>query len=223
MADSSGASKSLAAADAELSGWFLEGRFLHGQSYESGGGNDANAKASAAHDAMIRLASSGASRQHDAIGATIAGLSVEHRRVAVAVYMPHGAPVWLASALSTPWGAGNLLGLATSLPRAVKAAAGRDDGLTVLDWLQRRGTKGNGDALLRSLRDDAEVVRIEMLAAYDVLRRARADARRRQQRSEVSNLDTLRRRRLAVPVTEERQSSVHEIAKLVAQALAEAS
>jgi hypothetical protein len=98
------------------------------------------------------------------------------------VYAPHGAPTWLADALSTPWGGGSFVQLAIGLPRAALAAADRSEGRTVLDWLVARGRRAK-DALLVSLREDCETLRVPALAAYDALRIARVKAEQEADRA----------------------------------------
>lgn len=153
-------------ADDELVGYFSAAIGVKAQSYEP---STAAFDPGRPHEARLRALSGGGMRWFDAVGATLGQLEIDHRRVLAAVYAPHAWPTWLADALSTPWGGGSFVGLAGGLPRAALAARTREGGLTVLDWLAKRG-KTAKDALMTSLREDCEALRLPALVAYDAFR-----------------------------------------------------
>lgn len=159
-------------ADDELNDWFVQAKFIKAQIYDRGADISANIRASLLHDARIRLIEQNGMVWFDKVRDTIACLTPAHRRVAELVYSPHSAATWLADALSPPWGNGSLVQLAIGLPRAKLAAQDRMPGFTVLNWLTQRGRRAKDD-LLTSLREDGEVLRIELLAAYEELRKVR--------------------------------------------------
>lgn len=159
-------------ADDELVGWFSAAIGVKAQSYEP---STSAFDPGRPHEARLRALSNGGMRWFDAVGGSLALLEAEHRRVLAAVYTPHGWPTWLADALATPWGGGTFVSLVAGLPRAVLAARDRKEGLTVAGWLSASG-RGAKDALLRSLRDDGEALRMPALVAYDALRIARIKA-----------------------------------------------
>ncbi len=163
--------------DDELVGWFASAIGVKAQNIDASGG-DGNPNER--HYSRLRAMGRGTMARHDAVAATIGEVSSERRRVIVLVYTPHAAPTWLQDALSTPWGGGSLLQLATTLPRAAAAAQSRCPGTTIIDWLSHRGRRAK-DALLVGLREDAEALRIAALAAYDPLR---IDRVRREQSAE---------------------------------------
>lgn len=159
-------------ADDELVGYFSSAIGVKAQNFDSSGGGFNSHEA---HYGRLRAIARGDLAWFDRVGATLAALPAEHRHVLALVYRPHGAPTWLADALLPPWGSGSFVQLSLGLPRAVLAAAERKSGDTVLDFLVRRGRRAK-DALLTSLREDAEALRLPALAAYDVLRVARVKA-----------------------------------------------
>lgn len=161
--------------DEELVELFANALGVRAQNLDSGGGAF---DSDALHAMMLQSSSRGTMARHDGIRSTLERVEVEHRRVLVAVYTPHGAPTWLLDAFAPAWGGGSYIRLAASLPRATLAAADRKPGTTVVDWM---ATRGRGDSpLFRNLRDDAEALRLAALAAYDVVRveRVRADQER---------------------------------------------
>lgn len=159
-------------ADDELVGYFSAAIGVRAQSYEP---STAAFDPGRPHEARLKALAGGGMRWFDAVGGTLALLDVDYRRVLSAVYRPHAWPTWLADALSTPWGGGTFVALVGTLPRAALAAQSRDVGVTVLDWLAKRG-KTAKDALLTSLREDGEALRMPALVAYDALRIARIKA-----------------------------------------------
>lgn len=181
-------------ADDELVGFFSAAIGVRAQNLDSNGGAF---NSHDAHEGRLKAMAwltgrVGAREWFDRVGSTLVQLPLEHRRLVVLVYTPHGAPTWLADALSTPWGGGSFVQLACALPRATLAAADRHggaiawpkrgvvraqprDGQTVLDWLVARGRRAK-DALLSSLREDGEALRMPALAAYEQLRIERVKA-----------------------------------------------
>lgn len=159
-------------ADDELVGFFSSAIGVKAQNLDSSGGAF---NSNEAHWGRLQAMQRGSLAWFERVGATIAKLTSAERRIVSLVYTPHGAPTWLADALSTTWGGGSFVRLAITLPRATQAAAQRSEGTTVLDWLSSRGRRAK-DALLISLREDAEALRIPALQAYELLRVQRVKA-----------------------------------------------
>lgn len=162
-------------ADDELVGWFAASIGVRAQTYERGG--SAAFDSNVAHGARLRALEQGGIAWFDRVAATIRQLAPEHRRVLVLVYTPHSWPTWLADALSTPWGGGSFVALASTLPRAAEAAmrslkVERVAPASVMSWFGSRG-RGGADELFRRLKSDGEEIRLAALAAYDALRVAR--------------------------------------------------
>lgn len=155
--------------DDELVEFFANAIGVKAQNMDNAGGAfDSNE----AHYGRLAAMKRGHLKRFDRTEATLLRLAKEHRDVLVLVYTPHGAPTWLADALSPAWGGGSFVQLAIRQPRAKLAAKDRPPGRTILDWLVVRGRTPK-DPLLTSLREDAEDLRIEALDAYEILRRER--------------------------------------------------
>lgn len=156
-------------ADDELTGFFSNAIGVKAQNInDDPKGGDQNEW----HYSRLRAMQRGHMAWFDSVARTVVLLPVDHRKTVMAVYTPHAAPTWLQDALSPPWGGGSFVRLAAGLPRAVLAAAERQEGRTVLDWLSARGRRAKDD-LLTSLREDAEALRMPALAAYEALRKER--------------------------------------------------
>lgn len=165
--------------DDELVEYFANAIGVKAQNMDNAGGAfDSNE----AHYGRLAAMQRGHLRRFDRTEATLARLSKEHRDVLVLVYTPHGAPTWLADALSPAWGGGSYVQLSIRQPRAKLAAKERPPGRTILDWLVVRGRTPK-DPLLTSLREDSEDLRIAALEAYEVLRRERVKAEQQADRN----------------------------------------
>jgi hypothetical protein len=164
-----------AAADEELTGFFLATAGARGCEWEVSGGKvpfDANSAAERMLTRCCWLSAGPQSLQRrcDSIAATLAQLDSGDQAVLTLVYTPHAWPSWwAANALSSPWGGGSLAGLALSLPGSSSAVRGwlLDRDIPPKQELERR------EGICRKLRNAASGLREAALASYAPVMAAR--------------------------------------------------
>lgn len=181
-------------ADAELVGFFTASVGVRAQQYDACGGTafDVHEAHTSKLKAMRWLApGSPASAMvvRDRVASSLLELPRATLEVLTAVYAPHGWPLVVASALSTPWGGGSLTELAATLPLASRAAGG-GNAVSVVEWLavrierigrieldrNRREAEVAFGKMVAEWRSAAETLRMAALEEYEVVRRARVAA-----------------------------------------------
>lgn len=223
-------------ADDELVGFFSAALGVKAQNLDSSGGAFNSHEA---HWGRLQAMQRGQLAWYDAVAATLGQLPALHRRVLVVVYSPHAAPTWLQDALSTPWGGGSFVALATAQPRALTAAAERNGESIAWDSTPKdagpvsqrpvrygvvrksykggetvldwliRRGRGASENLLKSLREDCEALRMPALAAYEELRKARVKAKLVADK-ERADKRSERNMRLYTELTGKRERKVRE-------------
>jgi hypothetical protein len=177
-------------ADGEIAEYFTSALGVRAQSYEHTG---VAFDPRHGDDALVRQVWKGEMVRFDALAATMAQLTPDHRRRLGLVYTPHSWPTWLADALAPRWGGGSFVALAATLPRAASALLKRHPETPtspprVLGFFMAQG-RGGADALFGKLREDCEAIRTTALDAYEVLRVARVQAEAAAKRARKAALD----------------------------------